>query len=284
MPNKQSDQFINYNGDLLPAATPVFTTTNRSFRYGDGFFETLRIFNGKIPFIKDHIERLNLSLQLLRMEPVGTYSAVFFEKEILKLAERNDIFNGRARLTIFRKGKGYYTPEEDHAEFIIETEPLDTDRFILNDKGLTIGICNTYRKDFNILSALKSNNALVYVLAGKLKKERGWDDALILNNAGRVVEATASNVIVYKNNILYTPAFTEGCVAGVMKEIIINIANKMNIDFLPAELELAFVREADEIFLTNSIFGLQWVGKWGEDYYKNDLAKKLVTELNELIK
>ena len=275
---------INYNGKLFPADQPIFGAENRSFRYGDGFFESIRMINGKCPFLNDHVERINLSLQLLRMEPEQSYSLLFFEKQIKELSQESHIKNGRIRISIFRSGGGYYKPNSAHPDYLMEIEPLEAESFELNDRGLVVGICEPYRKDFNLLSPLKSSNALIYVMASQYYIEKGWDDCIILNSAGRVVEATSSNIIVFKNNILYTPAFTEGCVAGIMKEIIISIANKLDIDFQPAELELDFIKDADEILLTNAVQGIKWIGKWEDRFYKNDLAKVLVEKLNELTK
>ncbi len=140
---------INHNGQVLPADAPIFTAQNRSFRYGDGLFESIRAFDGKLPFFQYHWQRLMAGLGCLGIEKPPHYSPDFFQNEIAKLT--NNRGNWRIRLTVWRSGGGFYTPETNQPEFLIEAVPLgeksggDLESPLdlghkLNPIGLSVGI------------------------------------------------------------------------------------------------------------------------------------------------
>jgi branched-chain amino acid aminotransferase len=143
---------INHNGQVLPADTPIFTASNRSFRYGDGLFESIRVFDGRLPFFDYHWQRLSAGLACLGMVGPALYSPDFFINEIAKLT--NGQGHWRIRLTVWRSGGGLYLPETNLPEFLIEAVPLgaksggdlksppdlDCSRFQLNTVGLRIGV------------------------------------------------------------------------------------------------------------------------------------------------
>jgi branched-subunit amino acid aminotransferase/4-amino-4-deoxychorismate lyase len=83
-----------------------------------------------------------------------------------------------------------------------------------------VGIYEAIAKPMNVLSALKSSNALLYVLASNFAKENSFDDVVLLNAAGRVCEATSSNLFVIKDEKIFTPSVTEGCVEGVLRTVL----------------------------------------------------------------
>ena len=112
-------------------------------------------------------------------------------------------------------------------------------------------------------------------------KEKGLDDVLLSNNEGGILESTSANLFVVSNGVLYTPGLEEGCLAGTMRMQIINIAlaNGMKVyecNILPQNLLVA-----DEIFLTNAIQGIQWVGGYRTKRYFNNVSKILVELLNK---
>src|SRR5687767_12746833 len=118
--------FLNINGEIKEADTAVVGADNRSFRYGDGIFETIRFANGKIQFLESHLRRMKESMEALKMDFPPHYSADFFRDEIGKLLRQNKVEKGaRIRLTVFRKEGGYYTPIFDEPNYLIECEPIE---------------------------------------------------------------------------------------------------------------------------------------------------------------
>ncbi len=279
------DTFCNYNGHIISIYEPVVSFANRAFRYGDALFETIRVVNGKVMFINDHMRRIKVGMTILRMNVPSDFNADNISRLILNLTKENKLENdARVRLTIFRNDGGFYTPKSNDISFLIETEDLDEkDGYRLNETGYNIEVFHDIKKHKNKLSNLKTGNAMLYVLAGIYKKDIKMDDCLIVNEFGNVCETISSNVFIVKNGALYTPALTEGCVDGVMRKQIISIAQQNRI--LCYEISLAFnaLMNADEIFLTNAVKGLRWVGQYKMKNYTNKMSGYFTEKLNELV-
>src|SRR5437016_5308835 len=119
------ENLINFNGNLVASVVPVFNVDNRAFRYGDGLFESIRIIDGELPLYHLHFPRLQHACEMLKLELDKKMNAAWFNKQVLKTAEANNLTkNSRARLSIFRTAGGYYLPQSSKAEFIIEIRPL----------------------------------------------------------------------------------------------------------------------------------------------------------------
>jgi branched-chain amino acid aminotransferase len=166
--------------------------------------------------------------------------------------------------------------------YCIELTPIDEPRYFLNEKGLIMDIYTDLPKATNYLSNIKTCNALIYVLAGIFKTQNKLDEVFLLNQNGFLCEAGSSNLFVLYNDHLYTPALSEGCVEGVMRQVIINIAKKNNIAITEAQINPDILYEADEVFLTNASRGIQQVMGYGVKRYFNRLSKMLVEELNKV--
>ncbi|MEW6467546.1 MAG: aminotransferase class IV [Bacteroidota bacterium] len=277
-----SGLFLNSNGEVRPADDPVVNADNRSFRYGDGIFETIRFANGKIQFLEAHMQRIRTSLDILKMDFPEQYSADFFRKEISKLISANKVERGaRIRLTVYRKEGGYYTPIFDEPNYLIECEPIEEGNYNLNTKGLNIDIFPDYKKAIHRLSNIKSNNSLIYVLASIYKKQNDIDDCIILNQNLSIAESITSNIFAVKNGVLYTPPITEGCVDGVMRRQVIQVAAANRISVYEVPLQMNVLLNSDELLLTNTISGIRWVGSYKAKKFLNNMAKHLVEKLNE---
>jgi len=119
-------------------------------------------------------------------------------------------------------------------------------------------------------------------MAGLYKVQNKLDDVFLLNQHGFLCEASSSNVFVWYQNHLYTPALSEGCVEGVMRQVIMETAKKINIPVTEAQINPEILYEADEVFLTNATKGIQSVMGFGVRRYFNEMSKVLIEELNKL--
>jgi len=249
---------INFNGKIFPSDQPILSSNNRAFLYGDALFETFRMSEGNIRFLDFHIERLIKGLSFFKYKIPKKYTSNFFKKEIKKIAEGN----ARIRLTVFRSDGGLYTPKNNRPQFLITTSPLPSPYFQLNKIGISIGIFNDLKLPCTSISNLKTCNSLPYIQAGLYKKEHRLDDCLLLNEKGRIAEASSSNIFLLKKNKLITPSLSEGCIAGTMRKAIIQIA-KQHDEFIIQEktVTLSSLKQADEIWLTNAIQGIKWVSQ-----------------------
>ncbi|NJN77967.1 MAG: aminotransferase class IV [Saprospiraceae bacterium] len=170
--------------------------------------------------------------------------------------------NYRIRLTVFRNDGGFYTPLTNQASYILELELLKNELFTWNKKGQEIGVFEEIELNKGKLQNLKTANSLPYVLAGLYKKKQGLDDVLLVNTEGRIVESIHSNVFFIKGNSLITPALKEGCTAGTIRKSILKIGKDLGMKVVKGKCDISLLNEADEVFLTNAIQGVQWVRKF----------------------
>lgn len=272
---------VNFNGTILPADTPLYHTGNRAFRYGDGIFETIRVFEGKIPFLPLHFNRLLSGLQLLKFEIPEIYSTHFFETEIQKLVDGKG--NHRIRLTVFRSDGGFYLPLDNRPQFLIESEMLEHSKFILNETGLKTALFENIRLPVYPFSNIKTCNALPFVLASIFCKENGLGDCFLLNHSGFLAGSSNANIFLIIENAVLTPALAEGCVDGTMRKAIISIAKNEGFVVKETRLNISDIHRSEEIWLSNAIQGIRWVGKFDNKQFTNKIAKHFVQLLNESI-
>jgi branched-chain amino acid aminotransferase len=204
--------------------------------------------------------------------------------QIEELLAKNKITKGgRVRLTVFRDADGFYQPSNEKKAYVIEAKAIDNNYFELNSTGLKIDIYKEYRRSTSKLSNIKTTNSLQQILAGIYCKENDLDECLMLNKHGRIAEATSSNVFLYKNNNIYTPSLDEGCVDGVMRRQILKIAEKLNINIFEGMVNGSMLLQADELFLTNAVRGVQWVESFKEKQYTNETIQQIIEELNQTV-
>jgi branched-chain amino acid aminotransferase len=146
---------------------------------------------------------------------------------------------------------------------------------------LEVDLYTAIRKENNILANFKTKNGLVYVMGAIEAKEKGLDDMLITNAKGGVLEATSSNLFVISNGVLYTPGLEEGCLGGTMRMTIINLAIENNIKVYESSITPQNLLIADEVFLTNAINGIVWVGGYRTKRYMNTVSLNFVNLLNK---
>lgn len=272
--------YINHNGTIVPGDMAILNADNRSFRYGDGIFETMLYTDGEIRFLNFHIERLQRSMQKIQLDRFTKFDAYFVKNATDELIRKNKMVGQkvRVRLIVYREGEGLYTPYSNEPAFILQVHKFEEPE---RDKkvGLIIDLYTEYKKPYSDLSELKSNNALIYVMAGLHKKKFNLDDVLILNQEGFLCEALTSNVFIYYEKTLYTPALNQACVDGVMRRVVMDIAESEGIPVVEAEISPEIMKQADEIFCTNAVQGIQWVMGYKQKRYFNKISRILQERL-----
>jgi branched-subunit amino acid aminotransferase/4-amino-4-deoxychorismate lyase len=271
---------ISFNGDIIESFDSNLYT-NRAFKFGDGVFESIRILNGKPLFLDHHINRLIAGANAMKIEVSPKISESSIRKIFAELCHINKINeSGRARLTFFRAGEGAYQPTTNEGSYVIEMIPIEKNSFDLNSEGLIVDTFKLMQKSLDQFSKFKTLNSLLYVQAAIYAKENSLHDSLILNRDGNIIESSKSNIFIVSNGVLYTPPLEDGCVGGVMRMNIINIAIDNNVKVYECSLKPQNLLIADEVFLTNTIKGLEWVRGFQNKRYFNDISKKIITLLN----
>lgn len=279
-----ANRHIILNGEIFADTDPVVFHNNRAFCYGDALFETMHAYGTEIQFANDHFSRLYRGMQVLKMDISELLEPQKIKREIVRLLNRDKLFGGaRIRIEVFRDSEGIYKPLQNKVSYIIEAKPLDDEHYELNTKGLAIDVFKDICKPVNIFSSFKTSNALLNVIAGIWAKEQGLDDCLILNDKGHIIEGYHSNLFLVKNNVLYTPSIEQGCVDGVMRKHVLEVADIQDIKIVEnIKITEQALAEADEIFLSNAIEGIRWVGAYHQRRFFNKVARNLCLKLNEI--
>ncbi|MFQ3326507.1 MAG: branched-subunit amino acid aminotransferase/4-amino-4-deoxychorismate lyase [Salibacteraceae bacterium] len=251
-------KLLLHNGKLISEST--FNGLNRGMYYGDGFFETIRFINGNVHLIDIHQKRMDIAFDELGLNRTASLSRLELTKSFRKLAAANELDNGKIRLTIFRKWGGTFIPESDDCEWIAELSPIKNIDFQLNRKGLLIDIYKKEKKWSESAKSFKSLNASFYVNAGRFAREKRVDEAFVLNEKNEIIESLYSNIFYQKKDQLYTPPIEGGGLPGIMRAYVIHVLQKQGVVVFEKPLLEDELHEVDELFLTNSIRGIQWVG------------------------
>ena len=271
---------INFNSELYTKENIQLTTDNRGFKYGDGIFETIKVVHKKVIFWEDHYFRLMASMRMLRMKIPMEFTLEFLEKEILKtVAVLEDGASFRVRLNVFRKDGGLYTPKTNAIDYLIEASESN----YKTKETYEIDVFKDFYNYSGLLSTIKTNNRMLNTLASIYANENDLDNCILVNERKGVVEVANANIFIVKNNIVKTPALTEGCIKGVVRSKVIDILIK-NKDFTIEETVISpfEIQKADEVFITNAIMGIQAVTKYKKKSFNTDLAGKLHASLKVL--
>ena len=273
---------INFNGKIQEE-TAVITADNRGYNYGDAIFETIKASHGKLLFWEDHYFRLMASMRIMRMEIPMRFTMEFLQEEILKTLKSNDLINASARvkLLVNRNEGGFYLPTDNNVSFIISTQVLNADFYLLNENPYVVDLFKDFYISPGLLSTLKTNNKAINVIGSIYAAENELDNCLLLNTNKNIVEALNGNIFVVKGKSVKTAPIEDGCLKGVMRKQIIEIIELLPEYTLEENSISPFeLQKADEIFITNVIVGIQSITKYRKKEFENKVAKILLQKLN----
>ena len=273
---------VNFNGQIVDDDALYLNGKNRGLLYGDALFETLRVVNGKIIFWEDHYLRLMSSMRILRMEIPMSFTMEFLEEQILKTLHTGVEGNSaRIRITVFRNNGGYYSPESNEVSYIIAADLLINSYYVLNEDGYEVELFKDFTLSKNMLSNLKTTNRILNVVGSVYAKENGYKNCLLLNDSKSVAEALNGNVFLVKDSVLKTPPLEDGCIKGIVRKKILDIVDKIDTYECQEESISPFeLQQADELFITNSVMGIQPITKYRKKTFENKVAKDILGKLN----
>ncbi|MCG3149354.1 MAG: D-alanine aminotransferase [Verrucomicrobiae bacterium] len=254
---------INYayvNGKFLPEAEACVSIFDRGFLYGDGCFETLRLYGGRLFRPLDHFARLFAGLRLLEIE--SPFSPEELRAVCRALSRWNNVTDGVARI--------YRTRDS-----IVVT--VQARQFA--PRELRVIISNVTLPPF--LSRHKTANRLAYLLAQREAESEGADDAILLNSHGSVVELTTSNLFVVKKGQLYTPPLADGPLPGITRAVVLGLARQAGLRVYELSFRPEFLTNAAEIFATNSLLEIAPVLSWGRP---GSVTRRLQTAYRQLVR
>ena len=271
---------VNYNGDLVAFEDAKITPINRALKYGDSVFETLKLVNGKLIFWEAHYFRLMASMRMLRMKIPMSFTLEFLENEILKIAKvTNSNNNLRIRLTITRKDGGFYLPLTNEVDYLIESQEIN----FVNKSTYKVDLYKDFYVYSGHLSTIKTNNKIIHTIASIYARENELDNCILLNERKGVVEATNASLFLVRGLVIKTPPLTEGCLKGIAREKVKSIIESSK-DFTLEETVISpfEIQKADEVFLTNSIIGVQPITNYRKKEFSTEIGKKIAANFNIL--
>ncbi len=257
--------------------------SNRAFLFGDAVFETLKVAGGRVLFLEDHYFRLMSSMRILRMEIPMAFTMEFFEEQALLAAQINDCpLLARVRFTVFRDGGGRYFPASQMVNWHILAEPLESAAYPVVEGYCEMDLYKDFAVSAQLLSTLKTTNKMVHILAGIYAKENGLDNCLLINESKNVVEAINGNIFLIADGQLVTPPVTQGCLSGIMRKQIIELAKKSGELTVNERPVSPFeIQKADELWVTNVISGIVPVTLYRKKKFETHQAARMTAMLNQ---
>src|ERR1700745_1682070 len=249
--SKESKIYID--GQFYSEANAKVSVFDHGLLYGDGIFEGIRFYNGRVFRLEEHLARLWDSARSICLEIPMTRKEM--SEALLETIRQNNLRDGYIRLVVTRGvGNLGLNPEQcknPSVIIIVATIALYHEDFYR--KGLSIVTVPTRRSNPASLNpAVKSLNYLNNVMARIEANLASADEALMLNDAGNVAECTADNVFIIKGGQIFTPPITAGALRGITRAVVFEIAAELGIKVMEAEITRHDVFIADECFLTGT--------------------------------
>lgn len=244
---------IYLNGDLVEKEDAKISVFDHGLLYGDGVFEGIRLYNGCVFKLEEHLERLEYSAKAILLDlPLNRDQ---MRKAVCDTCLANNLANGYVRLVVTR-GPGHLglTPEGcGPGNVIIIADDIQLYPEELYEKGLKIISVATRRINSAALPpAVKSLNYLNNILAKIEAKKVGFQEALMLNDKGEIAECTGDNVFVVSKSVLYTPPLDAGSLRGITRGAVLDLAAELGIKCIEQALTRYDLWTAEECFLTGT--------------------------------
>lgn len=244
---------VYINGKYYDKDKAVVSVFDHGLLYGDGVFEGLRSYNGKVFKLEEHIKRLFESAHAVWIDLPMTQEEVC--KATQDTLDLNGIKDGYIRIVVTRgSGTLGLDPRKCSVpQIIIITDNITMYPESTYQNGLEIVTAATIRNHPAMLSPrVKSLNYLNNIMAKIEGIQAGCDEALLLNQQGEVAECTGDNIFIIKDDVLYTPPLSAGILGGITRHCVIELAKEAGIEVREIPITRHDIFVADEAFLTGS--------------------------------
>ena len=251
------------DGALRPASEAMVSAFDRGFLYGDGVYETIRVYAGK-PFMLDgHLNRMALGCSVIGLTPPD---AAVIADGVRQVLDANGLTDAYLRITVTRgaTGKLWYELASTKSSLLVMARPYSAPDF---GDGLHLIMSGFRADERSPLSGVKQIGILTKILARSEAKSAGADDAMMLNTSGFIAEATSSNAFWVKDGELFTPTLDCGILAGITREIVLGIARESGMTIHEGQFTLDDLLAADEVFLTSSTWEIAPVRSLGDTVF-----------------
>ncbi len=250
-PNPSQNVFID--GRLVPAAEATISIFDHGLLYGDGVFEGLRSYGGKIFRLEQHLHRLEDSARAVRLEiPMSRQELT---DAMYRTMEANNVVDGYIRLVVTRGvgSLGLSPVRTANPSVFVIADQIDLYPRELYEKGMAVISSSLIRNHPNALSTrIKSCNYLNNILAKIEALDAGVYEAIMYNHLGYVAECTGDNIFLVRDNIVQTPPISAGILEGITRDVVIELVRKQNLPLKEMNLTRHDLYVSDECFLTGT--------------------------------
>jgi aminodeoxychorismate lyase len=249
-------RYYIFNGRQTAEKGISLSKLKRGFLYGDGIFETLHAVNYSLFRWDDHWERMQKGIGVCNLRVAG--EGTVLKDMIENVLKKHRLVDAYVRVSVFRRETDSFDPKDERrSNVLIQMKKYHPYPEIFYKRGITCIVSRKYfRNEMSPLSNVKSFNYLENILARIEAKQQGYQDAIFLNTKGFLTSATVSNLFFVKKKRVFTPSIDCGVLPGITRKVVFEICKEQGIKiiegmFLPEEL-----KEADEVFLTNTLMGV----------------------------
>ncbi len=260
---------VFFNDELTSEENVGTLLRNRGFLYGDGFFETMVLREGRIFFLEEHLERALTAIEALQLKTDKEWNVNRLKKLVHDLWKEN----GSPKEAIFkwmvwRNSGGLYAPTlAGNSHYLIELKPYRSAPVEKAQAYLAASVTNVQ----SVYSSFKRLSALHYVMAGLEKNNRQADELILTDQQGNLSEATSSSLFWILHNTLYTPCLSTGCIEGVVRKSIFKWAKLAAIQLEEIETNASALTSEATVFTAN-VAGFSLIGKLEKTVFENHHA------------
>ena len=230
---------------------------DEGYSFGLGLFETILLYKGKPVFLDEHLARINksitnLELKIEKLEKDEVFQYLNKNKNILEYEVLKIVLSEKNRLFLKRE---YTYTEKDY------------------QRAFSLNISEVRRNENSIFTFHKTLNYGDNILEKRESQKLGYDEPIFLNNKNQITEGAISNIFIVVGDKIYTPKLSCGLLNGIVRQYIVS-----NYDVIESEIDLEFLNNADEIFLTNSLFGIMPVNNLEKKVFKSQEISKNILQ------
>lgn len=263
------------NDGLLPLGEVNLSPGQAGLLNGWGLFTTMRIYDGQPFAFERHWQRLNRDAA--RTDLPLRYPFPDVTRALEQVIEANAVQNGCARIYFIYNKVGFWSSDEPLpvVDFLIYTNDLPT-----RIGPTVLGVLEHGRHAAHPLAGVKVTSWLENVWSLEQAHQRGFEEVILLNERNEVAECTAANIFLLRGGQLETPPLSSGCLGGVTREILLELAPGLGLPAIQRPLTLGEVHQAEEVFITSSLREVQPVARI-EDHTVSQAPGPVTTRLAE---
>ncbi len=255
-PGAVNPPIVALNGQLVPAGQARVSIFDHGLLYGHGLFETMRAYGGRVFRLEEHLGRLVRGAEVIGIPLGGQRPAL--ERSVQGVLHANGLTEARLRITVTAgEGPGLpvYPAPGSPAVFVTAApvQPVSKERF---EHGLHAVVWGRARSSMSAIVAVKTTDLLENLMARADARQRGADEAIILNERHFIAECSLSNVFFVSRGRLLTPAAECGLLQGITRDVVIQLAAERGLPLDQAWISVDDAKASDEAFVTNSVIEL----------------------------